>query len=150
MSVADIVAAAQEKGLTIRPGLVYEVRRNVKMKRGAKARKEATPPGSIADFVRAHANLSPREIVAKAHAEGIKLNTSYVYVVRQNEKRKAGRPTHAPTPRAARAASSVTRPISSLSKAEDLLRAVAAEIGLGRAMEILQAERAKVRAVIGD
>jgi hypothetical protein len=32
---------------------------------------------------------------------------------------------------------------------EDLLRAAAAELGLGRAMEILEGERARVRAVLG-
>jgi hypothetical protein len=43
----------------------------------------------------------------------------------------------------------VPRPVATVSKAEDLLKAVAAEIGLGRAMEILVGERARVRAVIG-
>jgi hypothetical protein len=33
-------------------------------------------------------------------------------------------------------------------KAENVLKAVAAELGLGRAMEILAGERARVRAVI--
>jgi hypothetical protein len=36
------------------------------------------------------------------------------------------------------------------SSTEDLLRAVAAELGLGHAMEILQRERAQVRAVLGN
>ncbi len=43
-----------------------------------------------------------------------------------------------------------TRPSNSASSVEDLLRAVAAEIGLGRAMEILAGERARVRRVLGD
>jgi hypothetical protein len=49
----------------------------------------------------------------------------------------------------ARKAPGVARPVATASKAEDLLRAVAAEIGLGKAMEILGTERARVRAVIG-
>jgi hypothetical protein len=43
----------------------------------------------------------------------------------------------------------VGRPISTPSKTEELLKAVAAEIGLRRAIEILEEERAKVRAVLG-
>jgi hypothetical protein len=35
------------------------------------------------------------------------------------------------------------------SSIEDLLKAVAAELGLGMAMEILQGERARVRMVMG-
>ncbi|MGD0677748.1 MAG: hypothetical protein ABSC94_20205 [Polyangiaceae bacterium] len=34
-------------------------------------------------------------------------------------------------------------------KAEDLLKAIAAEVGLGRAIELLQGERLRVLAVIG-
>ena len=43
----------------------------------------------------------------------------------------------------------MARPIATTPKAEDLLKALGAEIGLGRAMEILAGERARVRAVIG-
>jgi hypothetical protein len=39
--------------------------------------------------------------------------------------------------------------VTTASSTETLLKAVAAEIGLGRAMEILAGERARVRAVIG-
>jgi rRNA processing protein Krr1/Pno1 len=42
----------------------------------------------------------------------------------------------------------VAAPPVTTAKAEDLLRALGAELGLGRALEILQAERIKVRAVI--
>jgi hypothetical protein len=42
----------------------------------------------------------------------------------------------------------VPRPITSTRSAEDLLKAVAAEIGLGRAIEQLQGERARVRAIL--
>jgi hypothetical protein len=36
------------------------------------------------------------------------------------------------------------------SSVEELLRAAAAEIGLARAVEILEGERARVRAMIGE
>jgi len=46
-----------------------------------------------------------------------------------------------------RAGLSVTRPATT-SSAKERLRAAAAELGLGRAVEILQGERARVRAVL--
>ncbi len=151
MPVAEVVAKAQEQGLEIRPHLVYMVRRNARLKRGRKPAEDSGPsvttPASIADFVRAHADLTPKEIVAKANAEGMKLHVSYVYAIRQSENRKAS--SSRPRRARARAAESVPRPIASSSRAEELLKAVAAEIGLGRAIGILEAERAKVRAVIG-
>jgi hypothetical protein len=42
----------------------------------------------------------------------------------------------------------VPRPITSTRSAEDLLKAIAAEIGLGRAIDQLQGERARVRAIL--
>src|SRR5580658_10178730 len=110
-------------------------------------------PKSKADFVRAHPNLSPKEIVEKAAAAGIKLGWRYVYNVRATDKvaRKRKRATakgRISTPAAAnRAAPSVASAAAS-SSAEDLLRAVAAELGLGRAVEILARERARVRAIL--
>ena len=130
------------------------------MKKGEAKKKTATAkptaasskaaPATIskADFVRAHASLSPKEIVKKGRAEGLKFDVHYVYNVRAYSKASGKRK---PTARAttARKALAVSRPITTSTKAETLLRAVAAEIGLGRAMEILAAERAMVRAVIG-
>lgn len=114
------------------------------------AKKTAKTSSSKADFVRAHADLSPKEIVEKGKAEGVKLNASYVYNVRNYEKSKTQkkvtkRAAHRAT---ARKAPSVTRSIATNTSAEDLLRAVAAELGLGRAIELLQGERARVHAVM--
>jgi hypothetical protein len=102
-------------------------------------------PKSKADFVRAHPNLSPKEIVEKAAAAGIKLGWRYVYNVRATDKvarkrKRAAAKGRTSTPSVTLAASS--------SSAEDLLRAVAAELGLGRAVEILAQERARVRAIL--
>jgi hypothetical protein len=47
-------------------------------------------------------------------------------------------------------ASSDTPAVRPSSSAENLLRAVAAELGLGRAVEILQGERARVRGLMGE
>ena len=89
-----------------------------------------------------------KEVVATGKAQGVKFDDTYVYWARGSAKKRT---SNAATRRATpwRNATAVPRPITTGSKAEMLLRAVAAEIGLGRAMEILAGERAMVRAVIG-
>ena len=124
----------------------------------------AKPGASKADFVRERGHLSPREIVEDANAHGLKFDPSYVYKVRGYDKATASKkapaskktPSSKPavtTPAAPASTSKATAPngthSSSGAKVEGLLRAVAAELGLGRAIDILQGERARVRAVIG-
>ncbi len=160
LSGPEVVAKGKAAGIKFSSQLVYNVRGGgSKAKRGA-AKKTPTAKSSAAvapkaasakskaDFVRAHADLSPKEIVAAAKAAGLKLGVSYVYNVRGYDKSKTKK-KRATRATAVRRAPAVRRPITTGSKAETLLRAVAAEIGLGRAMEILSAERAMVRAVIG-
>jgi len=109
---------------------------------------------SKADFVRGYPSLSAKEVVEKAKAEGIKLGWRYVYNVRATDKtarkakRAAAKATTTMTAAVNGAAPSVAlRAVSS--STEDLLRAIAAELGLGRAVEILTGERARVRGLIG-
>jgi hypothetical protein len=156
LSAAEVVTKGKAAGLTILPGLVYEVRRMAKAKKGTAraivppktvAAAAKAPAVSKADFVRARAHLSPREIVEDAKAAGINFEVQYVYNVRRHDA-ATGRQPEGRTPPVRRSAA-VRRPIATASKAEDLLKAVAAELGLGRAIEILQGERARVRAVIG-
>jgi len=122
---------------------------------------------SKADFVRARGHLSPKEIVEDAKAAGVELGVTYVYNVRGQDKAVASKKARASKTSAATTASTKSppsksipalnetpgstgsRPSGSASSVEDLLRAVAAEIGLGRAMEILAGERARVRAMMG-
>jgi hypothetical protein len=144
LSAAEVVAKGKAAGVTILPGLVYEVRRTAKLKKGAAkkstAKKTKTVPNrsvskkpaqTKADFVRKFPNLSPKEVVAKAKLEGVKLDTGYVYNVRGADKL---------------AQPSITT--ASSSKAENLLKAVAAEVGLGRAIQLLEAERARVHSIL--
>ena len=98
MPAAEVVALAKGAGLTIRPGLVYEVRRTRRTKKAASKQKQT-----------------------------------------QTKIASTGAPSVSTAP----------MPIARKASAEDLLRAVAAEIGLGRAIEILTGERAMVRAVMG-
>lgn len=114
--------------------------------------KTAKTPNK-SDFIRAQpASLSVAEVIAKGKAEGIEIGSSLVYMVRGRSPGKAKTGTAKVTTSTATAvngtAASVTLPAAS-SSAEDLLRAIAAELGLARAVEILAGERARVRAIIG-
>jgi len=218
MSAADVVAQGRAAGITLRPELVYEVRRVARArtasgakgasgaKRNAKQSKsgpaktaearsslgKATPRKAMskAEFVRAHASASPKEITEKAAAAGITLGTRYIYNVRGSDRAAARKKTTArPTARPPKAAWStrtkaawstrtkaawstrtkaawsnvsgearsgsprkgvaVPRPIATASRAEDLLKALGAEVGLAKAIEILSGERARVKAVLG-
>jgi hypothetical protein len=128
------------------------------------AAKKTPEKQSKSDFIRQQpAEMSAADIVAKAKAEGIKLDATYVYNVRgydkkvSKKKRAAKKLVNASapvavktaTPKAASKATTVTPKTSSASSVEELLKAAAAELGLLRAIELLQGERARVRAVLG-
>jgi hypothetical protein len=158
LSAAEVIAKGKAEGIKLGSSLVYMVRRRSpgKAKTGA-AETVATKPTaapaktkSKADFVRAYPDLSPKEFVEKAKAEGIKLGWRYVYNVRASDKaaRKKNRATS--TTSSKPASTNGTLPsVTPWRPNEDLLKALAAELGLGRAVEILCAERARVRAMIG-
>jgi hypothetical protein len=157
LSTAQVIAAGKKAGLKISSSLVYMVRG-----RAGKAKKDTKTPPTIpsskapttskAEFVRARAHLSPKEIVEDAKAAGMKFGVHYVYSVRGASKQRGvvkTMPAKVAARRAvARQAAPIARPITTAAKAEDLLRAVASEVGLGRAIEVLEAERARVHAVL--
>jgi hypothetical protein len=126
-------------------------RRTAGVARGASTK----PVESKADFVRRLPSNTPaKEVVAQAKAAGISITENHVYGVRAADKRaKRKAAAKVDTSRPATAAASMVNGSSSAPKvsarAEALLKAVAAEIGLGRAIELLQSERARVRALIG-
>lgn len=158
MSTADVIAKGKVHGMKISSSLVYMVR-TAKRTVANVAKKTVTVPKTAApsnaatmnkaDFVRSRSHLSPKEIVEDAKAAGLKLDGGYVYNVRGAAKAKSKTKVTKLAARRVRKAPAVARPTTIPSKAEDLLKAVAAEIGLGRAMEILLGERARARAVIG-
>jgi hypothetical protein len=132
------------------------------------AKTAATSPISKGDWIRAQpASLTAAELVAKAKEAGIKLSSALVYKV--HGRAKAAKPIEAkvaakpaavtpkppavvapvapkletaPTPAAPAATAGRTT-------AEDLLKAVASEIGLRRAIGLLEEQRARVLSVIG-
>jgi hypothetical protein len=164
LSAAEVVAKGKAEGLTILPGLVYEVRRKAKAPAKRKAKKtpaakavpvSTTPsastkaPKSKAAFVRGLPASTPaKDVVKQAKAAGIKLGISYVYNIRGAAKTAAKKKrAAAKSPAVSTVANGGGSRVSA--SAENLLKAVAAEIGLGPAIEILTGERARVRAVIG-
>jgi protein involved in polysaccharide export with SLBB domain len=111
----------------------------------------ARPRSALSKFILSLPHdLSVKEVIAKAKAKGLKTSENNVYRIRRTlgraRTKAATTKERATTPRNG---ASVQRPITTTSSADDLLRAVAAEIGLGRAVEILHAERTRVRAAIG-
>jgi hypothetical protein len=103
---------------------------------------------SKAAFVRSIAATTPaKEVVANAKERGMTLTESYVYNVRGAA--KAAKRKRTGSLRSALVARPLAAPASGATGAtEDLLRAVGAELGLTRALEVLHAERARVHAVL--
>jgi hypothetical protein len=163
MSAIEVVAKGKEKGIIFSESLVYKSRGRSKTKKGAtkkgskpSASAAAKTPAKIkskADFVRARVHLSPKEIVEDAKTAGVKFDASYVYRVRamdktaRKKKRAATKLASSMPISTSIVRASVTVPATT-SSAEDLLRALAAELGLGRAVEILEGERARVQAML--
>jgi hypothetical protein len=107
------------------------------------AKSKSTPKKqSKAAFVRSLPATTPaKEVVAKAKALGMQLSEPYVYNVRATSKVSARK--H-PGARHTNGAHSLGG-----RSAEDLLRAVAAELGLARAIGVLQAEHDRVHRLLG-
>jgi hypothetical protein len=119
---------------------------------------------SKAAFIRSLPKDMPvAEVIAKGKAQGLKIAETYVSWARWAGKKankksaKATAPATKPraptvqvttraTPRKPTLTNGVRSPASS--SAETLLRAVAAEVGLGRAIEILAGERARVHSIL--
>ncbi len=106
-------------------------------------KKKPGAHGAKSAFVKSQPHSMPaKEVVAKAKEAGILLNEKYVYNVRSTSgtARRAGpgRPGRPP-----KAGGALGR------TAEDLLQAVAAEIGLSRAISLLQQRQQVVRSVLG-
>jgi hypothetical protein len=155
LSSREIVAKAKAAGIKFDERYVYRIRALARSKRkgGAKpglARTAAPNVASVsaapkptttkAAFVRSLPSTIPaKAVVAQAKAAGMKLSTTYVYIVRAAAKENRG---------LVRAGRSVPRPIATTSSTESLLKALGAEMGLAKAIEILSGERARVRAVI--
>ena len=135
-----------------------------------KASKRTASTMSKADFVRASPGVSAKDLVAKALFEGIEISENHVYSVRSQDKKAASKKARASqqtTPKAVSTKPTTTSqkstkptttktpkvttvsPKTSSSSVEELHKAAASELGLGRAIEVLQGERARVRGLMG-
>ncbi|MGD0678677.1 MAG: hypothetical protein ABSC94_24985 [Polyangiaceae bacterium] len=150
LSAAEVVEKAKAEGVTIDPGLVYNIRGRAKSKgRVKKSTPTATKATSKAAFVRQFPNLSPKDVVLRGKAEGLHFEVGYVYNVRSSV--NAAKTKSSARKTAAKPLRTTDRrpPTAGSTGAEDLLRAIAAEIGLGRAVEILTGQRERLRSLIG-
>jgi hypothetical protein len=159
LSTAEVIAKAKAAGLKVSSSLVYMVRGRVGAKKAvakktstvkpSAASSKAAPAESKSVFVRSRSHLSPREIVEDAKTAGLQLNVKYVYNWRRAAAKGATKKRRVVKQTAA-AQTTLTGGVRSpaSSSAETLLRAVAAEIGLGRAIELLEGERARVHSIL--
>jgi hypothetical protein len=142
MPVAEVIARAKAAGMVTS-------RSNVSRVRGM---ARTSPKTSKADFVRKYPDLTAPMIVEKGAAAGLIFEADYVHTVRGYDRRTGSknidRPTTlAPHVSAPPAPSATTTPAAASD--EDVLRAIVTVIGLRRAFETLDGERARVRGVLG-
>lgn len=102
------------------------------------------------DFIRSQpATLSAAEVVAKGKTEGVTILPGLVYEVRRKARAK-GKKKRATARSSGVSTVPSTTEWSVANHAETLLRAVGAEIGLGRAIELLHDERARVHSIVRE
>lgn len=101
--------------------------------------KSTKPEKYKSDFILEHPNLKAKDVVAQGKAAGFTLTEKYVYTIRSLAR---SRKEEGEARRAVAASGAGTG-------AAGLLLAVAAEVGLGRAIELLQAERRRVVTMLG-
>jgi hypothetical protein len=159
LSANEVLAKAKASGHKTSEGNIYRVRRlhggnKAKAKPAAASANPSKAVGGTAarstksEFVRGFSrSTKAKDVVAKARAAGVDIDLQYVYKIRSRSSSGRKRVTVA-TPAQVIVAKTKTNG-SHHSSTENLLRAVAAELGLGHAVEILQSERARVRAAFG-
>jgi hypothetical protein len=119
-------------------------------------KKKTTSAGkatqSKAQFVRSQPDsMGAKDVVKAAKDAGIPISEAYVYTIRYEAKRRGqkGKPGR-PRGRKAGGRSAPVAGSRSSGGVEDLLRAAAAEIGLSRAIGLLQEQQRALRAVLGS
>jgi hypothetical protein len=154
LTAPEVVKKAKAAGIKLSTQLVYVVRGRA----SGKGKKSAGPgrsgpstsgkTTSKAAFVRGlPASTAASEVVRQAKAAGIKLGVSYVYNFRGAAKMAAKKKrAAAKSPAVSAIVNGGASKVSA--SAENLLTAVAAEIGLGRAIELLQGERGWVHSIM--
>jgi hypothetical protein len=168
----EVISRAKAKGMATTEQNVSRVRKlsggkatkSVTAKKVGMKSKAPTAKAmgvSKSEFIRQQpATASPHEVVASAKAAGIKFDHKYVYRIRALAQGKGARKKPAAAPQRVQhpttAHPSALHPTrsngagnTSTSKVEALLHAIAAELGLGRALALLTEERARVTSLLG-
>jgi hypothetical protein len=158
MPAVAIVEKAKAAGLKLSTNYIYRVRTainaksrppNAPTKSASVAAASRTPTTTKAAFVRALPATTPaKEVIAKAKAAGFSVSKTYVYLVRGTTKGPAKKRPAAKATTSKPASTGAPPPAGKSSDAESLLKAVAGELGLGHAITLLQAERARVRSIL--
>jgi len=162
----EVVARGKEEGVALTERAVYKTRYLAKVraqKAGKKAIAKASPPaapkavkakgrrgagdGRASALIReTPLEVKANEVVAAARAQGIALTSSLVYSVRAQMKRGGKRPgAPVAVKKVAAAARTVVAPIGEL---ERQLVSLAIDLGLSRAIELIEGVREKVKAMI--
>ncbi len=166
MPAKKVVARGKEAGVALTERAVYKTRYLSKVraqksgrKVAVKAMATATPPAAVAKSRRGAGDgrasaliratpleVKASEVVATARARGIRLTAGLVYAVRGQMKRSV-RPAGAPV--AARNAVVATRHEGAkVGERERQLISLAVDLGLSRAIDLIEGVRAKVKAMI--
>jgi hypothetical protein len=133
--------------------------KEIRMPRKAK-KAAATKTSNVnkSEWVRSQpATMAAKDVVAKAKEAGIAITDKYVHTIRYNAKagkKKAGKAVGAAKrgPGRPKGSKNGTRKLAhavGAHGAEDLLKAVAAEIGLVHAISVLTAEHERVHRILG-
>jgi len=88
------------------------------------------------------ASLSAKDVIAKAKTVGLSLSEAHVYAIRSEAKRKKKNGVHK-----APAVHHTSHAVGS-HQAEELLKALGAELGFTRAMSVLRAEHDRVHRLL--
>lgn len=119
------------------------------MPRKKTAASAGKPTQSKAEFVRSQPDsMGAKDVVKAAKNAGIPISEAYVYTIRYEAKRRGQKKPGRPAGRKGRSSAITAAPRSS-GGVEDLLRAAAAEIGLSRAIALLQEQQRALRVVLG-
>jgi hypothetical protein len=92
--------------------------------------------------------MSAKDVVAKGKVAGVTLSVAHVYAIRSDAKKRKAHGKHASVKVKKHSVTNRSHAVGSHA-AEELLKAVASELGLSHAMAILKAEHDRVHRLLG-
>jgi hypothetical protein len=136
----DVVTKATEAGISVSASYVSRIQSRARTKaEGAKSPTGTISARSPSATKKAHAKRPAKKNVPTSTPKRAAKPTPKKTAAAPTPKKRPAKRTPTTTPKA---------PLRKTTLAEDLLRAVAAEIGIGRAIQILEAEHRRVVAIL--